>query len=207
MNSKPAIPLFVATFLIAGLAVSSAAMAAEKTEATVEKHVEQGESAIKDAWMHGMIESALLFNEHINSFDIDTDVENSVAYLRGAVESDIDRDLAGEIAKSVDGVTKVENELVVDKAKASLSKNDESTAKRHGFKQSVSDATLTARVKTKLLMNGNTGGIAIDVDSKQGVVTLSGDVKSNEEKDLAVKLAANTSGAVTVTDQLVVKAD
>jgi osmotically-inducible protein OsmY len=56
-------------------------------------------------------------------------------------------------------------------------------------------------------MNGNTGGMAINVDSEQGVVTLSGVVKSDEEKDLAIKLASNTSGANSVTDRLVVKSN
>lgn len=56
-------------------------------------------------------------------------------------------------------------------------------------------------------MNGNTGDMAINVDSAQGVMTLFGDVKSEQEKDLGIKLAWNTSGADTVTGQLVVKSE
>jgi osmotically-inducible protein OsmY len=167
-------------------------------------HDNQGQSAIKDAWLHGKLETTLLFNEHLNSFDIDSEVKNGIAYLRGAVESDIDRDLAGEIAKSINGVTKVENELTVDKTKASKSSNNAASMERQGFKESVVNSTLTARIKTKLLANGNTGGMAIDVDSKKGVVTLSGTVKSAEERDLAVQLASNTSGASSVTDHLTI---
>jgi hypothetical protein len=146
MNRKHAIPLIVAASLLGVATGSPVVFAAGSTGSATTSQGESNQSAIKDAWMHGMIESALLFNEHINSFDIDTDVENGVAYLRGAVESDIDRDLAGEIAKSVDGITKVENELVVDKAKAATSKDDEDAVQRQGFKQSVSDATLTAQI-------------------------------------------------------------
>jgi osmotically-inducible protein OsmY len=86
-----------------------------------------------------------------------------------------------------------------------MSKNDEAAMERQGFKQSVINATLTARVKSQLLMNGNTGGMGINVDSNQGVVTLSGVVQSDEEKDLAIALASNTTGATSVTDRLVIK--
>lgn len=207
MNRKHTMPLVVAAALIALSAGPSVVMAADQATVETGKHNDSSESAIKDAWLDGKLESALLFNEHLNSFDIDTDVKNNIAYLRGAVESDIDRDLAGEIAKSINGVAKVENELVVDKAKAAMSRDSDAAKERQSFKQSVSNATLTARIKSQLLMNGNTGGMAINVDSTQGVVTLSGVVKSDQEKDLAIKLASNTSGATSVTDRLVVKSD
>lgn len=204
MNKTHAIPLIVAASLLGAAASAPTAFAAEAVKAEVQVNEQESQSAIKDAWLHGKLESALLFNEHLNSFNIDTDVVNGTATLKGAVESDIDRDLAGEIAKSVNGVTKVENELRVDKVQARVESQDDASADRRGFKESVSNATLTARVKTKLLANDNTGGMAINVDSKQGVVTLSGDVKSDEERDLAVQLASNTSGASSVTNQLVV---
>jgi osmotically-inducible protein OsmY len=205
MNRKHNIPLIIAASLLGIATASPAVVAAGQADSATANQGEHNQSAVKDAWLHGKLESALLFNEHLNSFDIDMDVKNGVAYLKGAVESDIDRDLAGEIAKSINGVTKVENELLVDKAKAAMSRDNDAAKERQGFKQSVSNATLTARIKSKLLMNGNTGGMAINVDSDQGVVTLSGVVKSDQEKDLAVKLTSNTSGVTRVTNQLVVK--
>jgi len=207
MDRKHTMPLIVATALLGFTAGPSVVIAADQPTVATGTQGEANQSAIKDAWLDGKLETALLFNEHLNSFDIDTDVKNSIAYLRGAVESDIDRDLAGEIAKSINGVTKVENELVVDKARAARSKDNDAAKERQGFRQSVSNATLTARIKSQLLMNGNTGGMAINVDSNQGVVTLSGTVKSDQEKDLAIKLASNTNGATSVTDRLVVKSD
>lgn len=207
MHKNYTFPLIVAVAMLGVTTGSSVVVAADQTKADTEKQGKENHSAINDAWLHGKLESALLFNEHLNSFVIDTDVKNGTAYLRGAVESDIDRDLAGEIATSIKGVTDVKNELAVDKAKAAMSRDSDAAKERQGFKQSVSNATLTARIKTQLLMNGNTGGMAIDVDSEQGAVTLSGEVMSDEERDLALKLAENTSGATSVTDQLVVKSN
>lgn len=181
---------------------------AETAGAKMERYGEAGESAIKDAWLHGKLETALLFNEHLNSFDIDTDVENGTAYLRGVVESDIDRDLAEEIAKSIEGVTDVENDLEVDEEKARTARNDDDddSMERQGFRDKVMNATLTARIKSRLLVNDNTGGMSIDVDSRDGVVTLSGEVDSEQEKELAMQIASNTEGTTSVNNQLTVEA-
>ena len=205
MNTKSKITSVVAAGILGMSFGAPVIHAGEGTEKTMEQRTEQAQAAIKDAWLQGKLESALLFNEYLNSFAINTEVKNGVASLRGTVESDIDRDLAGEIAESIDGVTKVNNELQVDKAKTQAAKNSKDAKQREGFKQSVLNATLTARVKTQLLMNGNTSGTAINVDSKDGVVTLSGVVESDQERELAVRIASNTNGTRSVNDQLMVE--
>jgi hyperosmotically inducible protein len=207
MNRKRSIPLVIAGSIVSASAAIPTTFAADPDEASMEQRAEQGQSAVEDAWLHGKLESALLFNEYLNSFNIDTDVKNGTAYLRGAVESDIDRDLAGEIAESIDGITNVENELVVDTAKAQMAADDEESKEREGFKHTVLNATLTARVKSQLLMNTNTTGTDINVDSDEGVVTLSGEVESPEEKDLAIRIASNTDGAKSVNDRLMVRSE
>jgi osmotically-inducible protein OsmY len=183
-----------------------AVFAAESAEPSMEQRTEQFQATTKDAWLDGKLEASLLFNQYLNSFDIDTDVKNGVAYLSGAVESDIDKDLAGEIAKSIKGINDVQNDLVVDKAKALQGSDNAEAMEREDFKSSVLNATLTARVKSQLLLNGNTSGLAIDVDSSDGVVTLSGEVSSGQEKALAIQIAKNTDGAKSVIDHLKVEA-
>ena len=205
MKKKNLVPAAVAASVVGFAAVLPNAYAEAVADKTMEQRADQAQSAIKDAWLDGKLETALLFNEHLNSFAIDTEVTNNVAYLSGSVESDIDRDLAGEIAKSVDGISKVENKLTVDQAKARAARDTDMDDERHGFKASVLDATLTARVKSQLLINGNTQGMAIDVDSDEGVVTLSGDVNSQQEKELAGKIAANTEGTRSVNNNLTIE--
>lgn len=157
---------------------------------------------LNDAWLDGKVETAFALNRHLNPFRIDTEVENGTVYLDGTVESDIDRDLAGEIAKSVGGVVKVENRLQVeamDEGSMDQASND--------LLQTVNDATTTAVVKTKLLANANTKGLKINVDTENDVVTLSGIVESDEERDLAVKLAQNTDSVESVENRLEVMKD
>lgn len=197
------LPVIIAGSLLLGGISTPVVYAGETDKQTMEHRAENAQSALKDAWLDGKLESALLFNEHLNSFAIDTEVKNGVAYLNGAVESDIDRDLAGEIAQSVKGVTKVENALKIDENKVAKANQSDNDARR-GFKQSVANATLTARIKTELLVNSNTGGLSIDVDSNNGQVTLSGQVDSDQEKELAEQIAKNTSGTQSVENNLTV---
>jgi osmotically-inducible protein OsmY len=68
----------------------------------------------------------------------------------------------------------------------------------------VNDAAITTAVKTKLLGDGKTPGLKIDVDTDDGVVTLRGDVPSAESRAEAVRLARTTKGVKRVVDKLTV---
>lgn len=203
MNIKLTLAILMSTTLFAAAAGLQPAYAGDKAEHSSESGM-QTQSALNDAWMDGKLEASLLFNEHLNSFNIDTNVENGVAKLTGTVESDIDRDLAGEIAQSIEGISEVENELKVAPEKTGDMAKTDAAHERESFKQSVMDATLTAKVKSQLLLNSNTSGMAIDVDSANGKVTLTGKVDSAEEKELAERIAENTNGADTVINKLTV---
>jgi osmotically-inducible protein OsmY len=171
----------------------------------------------KDAWIAGKLEAVYALNRHLNPFTIDTDVENGLVRLSGNVSSDIDRDLAGELAKGIDGVVEVDNDLVIregardelaraDRDAADAAEDDElDDADRRPFGVWIDDATTTAMVKSKLLGNPNTEGLEIDVDTRGDVVTLSGQVSSAEQKELAEELARNTGDVRDVDNRLVVE--
>lgn len=159
----------------------------------------------RDAWLQGKLETALLFNEHLNSFNIDTEVEHGTAFLTGEVESGIDKDLAGEVAKSIDGIDEVENDLTISPKAAANARSSESYKEKSEWRRAIANATLTAKVKSKLLLNDHTSGMDINVDSSNGVVTLSGTVDSREEADLAVQIAQNVDDTQQVNDHLQIR--
>ena len=68
--------------------------------------------------------------------------------------------------------------------------------------QAIDDTTITTRVKTAMLNDPAVGGLRIDVDTFKGVVTLSGRVKSQAEKEQAVALARMIGGVSEVKDAL-----
>ena len=74
----------------------------------------------------------------------------------------------------------------------------------------ISDATANARItgsiKAKLLQERASTALAIDVDTTDGVVTLSGTVPSHDEIVKAMNLAMETDGVHKVVSTLQVKA-
>ncbi len=159
------------------------------------------EGAAKDAYIDGKLEAVYALNRHLSAFAIDTEVDKGIVHLTGKVQADIDRDLAGELAKSIDGVVEVDNKLTIVADARVPSKEGEDRS----FGAWIDDATTTASVKSKLMGNANTKGMQIDVDTRGDVVTLSGEVASGEEKALAEELARNTGDVKNVRNQLVVR--
>jgi osmotically-inducible protein OsmY len=68
--------------------------------------------------------------------------------------------------------------------------------------ETIDDTTITTRVKTAMLNDQTVGGLRIDVDTFKGVVTLSGGVRSQAEKNQAIAIARRTDGVVEVKDAL-----
>lgn len=165
----------------------------------------------KDAWLEGKIETTYTLNEHLNPFNIDTEVRDGTAYLAGDVKTDIDRDLAAELALAVEGVEKVENNIRVEGKFTLLDQSDEDSSDNpdatRSFAQIVDDATTTAAVKTRLAVNGNVAVLDINVDTRNDVVVLSGTVDSEQEKALAERIALNASDTEKVRNELKVRSD
>jgi hyperosmotically inducible protein len=68
--------------------------------------------------------------------------------------------------------------------------------------QTIDDATIVARVKTALLNDPQIGSAKIDVDAVNGIVTLSGRVKSEAEATRAAALARGAAGVTEVKSML-----
>jgi osmotically-inducible protein OsmY len=73
--------------------------------------------------------------------------------------------------------------------------------------EAFDDTAITARVKTAMLNDPSVGGLRIDVDTFKGIVTLSGRVKSQTEREQAITLARRALGVAGVKDALQVIPD
>ena len=71
--------------------------------------------------------------------------------------------------------------------------------------EKVDDATLTASVKTKLVSERAKNMVAVNVDTKNGVVHLQGTVPTVEDRFQAERLARATKGVVDVKNDLKVE--
>ena len=66
----------------------------------------------------------------------------------------------------------------------------------------MSDSALTAKIKSKMVLDDNVGARGINVDTSGAIVTLTGVVRSADERDRAVRLARETAGVTKVVDKL-----
>ena len=69
----------------------------------------------------------------------------------------------------------------------------------------TTDATITGMIKTKLAADGRVKASEINVDTANGIVTLTGNVDGQEAKDAAQRLARDTNGVREVKDMISVR--
>jgi osmotically-inducible protein OsmY len=158
------------------------------------------QTQLQQARQEGSIWTAFALNRHLSPFNISVQVEQGTATLKGKVENQVDKDLATQIASDAQGINKVDNQLEIDPQVASEPGTKANMAQR------FDDATLTATIKSKLLWNSVTEGLNIDVSANQGVVTLKGQAKDADAKQLAGSLASNTDGVTEVNNLISVSA-
>jgi hyperosmotically inducible protein len=66
----------------------------------------------------------------------------------------------------------------------------------------VGDASLTAKIKSKMALDDAIKSININVNTDGSVVTLAGSVRSEAERKRAVQLARETAGVTAVIDRM-----
>ena len=182
-------PLLTGLAIAIGLAVGSPAYAGD----------------VDDARREATIWTSYAFNPHLKALDISVEVTGDTATLTGTVQEGVEKDLAEQIALGADGIAKVDNKLIVDAAY--VPKPRPAPPSGRDFATTVEDATITASVKSKLMWNDHTDGLEIDVDTMNGQVTLNGTADTPAAKDLATRLARNTDGVRTVSNNLTIDTD
>jgi hyperosmotically inducible protein len=151
-----------------------------------------------DAGITTAVKTKLAADDTVKAYQIDVDTQNKVVTLTGSVDSTAAKMRAAELARTTDGVTNVVDNVTVSTATATDPNATTADAARAAF----SDAALTTTVKSKFAADTTVTALKIDVDTLDGVVTLTGQVKSQAEKDQALKLARETDGVKNVVDRL-----
>src|SRR5688572_15035592 len=155
---------------------------------------------VTEARLETQIWTTYALSPHLRAMDLKVSVRAGKATLSGKVEEDVSRDLAKQIALGVTGIKEVENLIVVQPDYTPPARSGD-----RAYGEVIDDASITAAVKSKLVWSKHTDGLATDVDTNRGKVTLTGSADSGASKDLATRLALNTRGVSSVDNKLVVK--
>jgi hyperosmotically inducible periplasmic protein len=169
------------------LVVSLAAVACASTRT--------GKSAgeqVDDSVTTGRVKAALIADPTTKAHQIDVETYKGTVQLNGFVDSSESKERATEVARNTKGVTAVRNNLTV--------KTDARSAGG-----AVDDSAITAKVKAALAGDARVKAHQVNVETRDGVVQLSGFVESSEAKQTAEELARNVDNVKSVDNEIDVK--
>jgi len=168
-------------FLATALVALAAPAYADKTAGNV----------IDDNTVNASVKAVLLDTKDVPSSQIVVETYKGVVLLSGFVESQAQKDAAGKAAQGVSGVTKVHNAVAIQPENSMGSKLD--------------DSVTTGKVKAALMDDKDVKSGQINVETKNGVVSLGGFVSGEKVKTRAVAVAKGVSGVKSVVDAMYVK--
>ena len=157
----------------------------------------RGHAEHSDGWITAKVKSTLLFHRNVSSSGTDVYVKDGVVSLRGEASSLAQKELTAEYAKDVEGVKEVKNEMTVAKNPAT---------RKETLEDKIDDASITAQVKSSLMSHRSTSALKTKVETREGVVSVSGVAKNSAEKSLVTKLVTDINGVNSVVNNMTIAA-
>jgi hyperosmotically inducible periplasmic protein len=187
--------------------------AGEKAQPGAERKT-GSEKPISDAWLTAKTKLALMADEDVSGTSINVDTSNGVVTLKGKVESEAEKAKAVEIARKIEGVKQVQDQLAV------APRGDEKqTAQRPGqtgpsgaaAPAKRDAAQIAQQVRQQIRQTWTSGqlredgdslkgpdGTAIEVDVNDGIVTLEGKVRDVQDIVKVAEAARRVPGVRAV---------
>ena len=147
-----------------------------------------------DTWLTAKTKIALFADDRVKGRDVNVETQKSTVILRGKVNTDDAKVAAEDIAKGIDGVKGVKNELQVVQS-----------SKRDVVDES--DDAIIKRVKQDFDRDSQLKSTSISVKSNAGVVSLTGEVQDIGTSAKASSTAWNVPGVKSVKNDLMYKED
>jgi hyperosmotically inducible periplasmic protein len=167
--------------VVVGLALAAApgwAVAQEKKSTT-----EAVKTNVSDSWLTAKTKIALIADSRVPGSTVNVETQKGMVYLRGKVESDEAKKAAEEVARGIEGIQGVKNELQVVPASAKKvveAKDDE----------------ITKQVKERFKNDPKFKSLEVRTDN--GVVTLQGKLPSITDSARASQMAREVPGVRSV---------
>jgi osmotically-inducible protein OsmY len=170
------------------------------------------ERQVDDAMLTAKIKARMTADGRISPSRVDVDTLNGDVMLRGEVPSQEEKDAAEEVARRVEGVRSVGNQIIVNPAVAGTGIPSGEEIKRQaekavsdvgqGVKKGAEDAILLGEIKARLAAAGYSN---VEVDVEQGAVTLKGEATNNKDRIAVEAIVEKIKGVEKVDNQLIVK--
>src|SRR5262245_66036383 len=170
------------------------------------------ERQMDDAMLTARIKARMTADGRISPSRVDVDTLNGDVTLRGETPTQEEKDAAEEVARKVEGVRSVSNQITVNPAVAGTGIPSGVEIKQQaekaisdvgqGVKKEAEDAFLLGEIKARLAAAGY-GDVAVGVE--RGVVTLKGEASKDKDRIAVEAIVEKVKGVEKVDNQLVVK--
>jgi hyperosmotically inducible periplasmic protein len=145
-------------------------------------------AAITDTALTATVKTRLMSEEGVDSADISVTTTNGVVTLEGEVSSSNAKAAAEAAARSVEGVRSVDNNLVTPTSSGQVAEAE----------RVASDTWITTKVKSVLLADDISKGFDVNVDTRNGVVVLTGALNNEDAIAHVRDIAADVEGVKSV---------
>lgn len=143
-----------------------------------------------DAVITSQVASKLAADPQRDEYEINVDTQGGVVRLRGVVETELERRVAGRLARDTEGVRAVDNQLRVGELPA---------------RKNLTDVWLVTKVRSQLAADPAVRPFDIDVDALDGQVILRGLVSGERAREQAERIAKATEGVNLVRNEIRVR--
>jgi hyperosmotically inducible protein len=185
-------------FALAAIVTAPPDATSQTTTEKVEQKAEQAwkktkdvtrdaKTGISDSWLTARTKIALFAEERVKGRQISVEAVNGTVTLRGKVDSDEAKSTAATVAKGIDGVKSVRNDLQV------VPPGDRKMI-------DASDKDITREVEASLSKDARLKKVDVRTDS--GIVILTGEVPSIANSAHASEIARGISGVRSVKNEL-----
>jgi hyperosmotically inducible protein len=204
--------------ITAGLAVALAAAGAcnraqtqqqtHHAAAEVKTAAARAGDALSDGWLTTRIQAQYFADDQIKARYVNVSTSNGVVTVKGFVDSPGARERALQIAKTTDGVKQVNDQLLIGQSPKAFEASQQpvattgTTPAEPAATVKPDDGHVTASIQARYFLDGTLKTRHIDVDTREGVVTVKGEVGSEDERAQALLLARTTPGVDRVEDNL-----
>jgi hyperosmotically inducible protein len=154
-----------------------------------------------DAGITTKVKAKFAADDVVKAHEIQVDTEQGVVTLTGNIDDPAAKEQALSLARRTEGVVEVRDMISV---RNEMGRGDAPDLDRTPG-GATDDAGITLSVKSRLLSDDLVKGLGIDVDTRGGVVYLTGSVATEAEKERAVQLARETEGVTDVQANLTVE--
>ena len=182
--------IFTSVAILVAPAYVMAQSTADKLEQKAKGAAQDAKTGASDSWLTARTKIALYADDRIKGGQVGVETVKGVVSLRGKVDSDDAKAAAASIAKAVDGVKSVRNDLQVVPAE------DRKVI-------DASDTFITRQVEDRLAKDAQLK--KVDVRTDGGAVILTGGVASIGASARASELARGVPGVRMVKNELTYK--